>query len=534
MSDRPFSSFQASTPPSAAAGATASAQAPVAARGGHPAARAGTVAGASDPAAAARADDPCPANPVAARAAGRDDDRVAAAAIAAAGDTILRPGLRSHATLALCAVLHAFTHAYATLLVPLYLLVRDDLGLPGVGRASAIVTVYGLVYCFLSYPAGLLADRFSRSLLLGVGLLGNALAVAAMGLTRRYELLMLWSVLGGAFGAIFHPAANALVPAHYPRSPGMAIGLLGIGSGIGFFAGPQFAGWRAQAANWHFSSVVNWQRPLVEAGLAGFVVGVIFLLIAREAPRPAAARRPAAGEGQPPRPSPPTRASRASRAEPAGALGPALRGAVVRVALVLGLRDFAGIATLSLASIYLQRAHGLDAARTGLIVGSMMLIGVVVSPLAVYLSGGARRLPVLAGLLLAGGAVVATTPLWPARSVLWVLMTFMAFQLGSYAVSDAAMLERVPGAVRGRVVGLFLTVAGALASASPWVMGWWTDLLGERAERPSAYLPLFGTIGATMAAAAACGPLLHRLGPVQGPLIEPISETAPRTAEPLL
>src|SRR4051794_19913635 len=94
--------------------------------------------------------------------------------------------VRSHVTLALCTVLHAFTHAYGTLLVPLYLLMVADLKLRGVGRAAAVVTVYGVVNCILSYRAGILADRFNRKTLLGIGLLGNALAIIAMGITRRY------------------------------------------------------------------------------------------------------------------------------------------------------------------------------------------------------------------------------------------------------------------------------------------------------------------------------------------------------------
>src|SRR5688572_17082103 len=198
---------------------------------------------------------------------------------------------RSHVTLVLCTILHAFTHAYGTLLVPLYLLMQSDLRLRGVSYASAVVTVYGLVYCALSFAAGEMADRYNRKLLLGVGLLGNALAITAMGLTRQYESIMIFGVLAGVFGTLFHPAANALVPAHYPKSPGMAIGLLGIGSGIGFFAGPQFAGWRAQSATWQFGTVANWQRPLVEAGVAGVIIGIIFLFVAREVGAHVAAAR---------------------------------------------------------------------------------------------------------------------------------------------------------------------------------------------------------------------------------------------------
>ncbi len=418
--------------------------------------------------------------------------------------------LRSHLTLGLCTILHAFTHAYGTLLVPLYLLMVRDLKLAGVSRASFVVTINGLVYCMGSYFAGVLADRFNRKALLGIGLLGNALAITGMGLTRQYDLIVAFGVLAGVFGTLFHPAANALVPAHYPKSPGMAIGLLGMGSGIGFFAGPQFAGWRAQAATWQFASVADWQRPLIEAGLAGAIIGVIFLFIAREV---------RSGNGT---------------ARESHLLGRTLARKVARLASVLMCRDFAGLATLSLASIYLQKAHHLDAKRTGIIIGSTMLLSIVVSPLSVYLSSGRRRLPTLVFVLMGGGISVAITPLFPVHYVLPILMTFMTFQLGSYAVSDAAMLERVPAEVRGRVVGIFLVIAGTFSSTAPWVMGWATDRLGADGSNPAAYLPIFVYLGVMMLLAIGAVPLINTLGVVTGPPIDPLTETAPRTVEPVM
>jgi hypothetical protein len=300
----------------------------------------------------------------------------------------------------------------------------------------------------------------------------------------------------------------------------MAIGLLGIGSGIGFFAGPQFAGWRAEssATAWHWSGVANWQRPLIEAGIAGFVVGVVFLLVARETRR----RADGAVVGS---------ACSAGSTRPAGRR---LAWRIAQLAAVLGCRDFAGLACLSLASIYLQKAHGLDAKRTGFILGAMMLISVVVSPLAVYVSAGRRRLPMLAAVLILGGLTVATVPYWPVRHVLPVLMVFMSFQLGSYALSDAAMLERVSPEVRGRVVGIFLSIAGTFSSTSPFVMGWWTDRLGTRAHEPLAYVPLFGTLGLMMVVATASTWFIARLGRPQGPPIEPLTQTTPATVEPAL
>lgn len=415
------------------------------------------------------------------------------------------PNIRSHVTLALCTVLHAFTHAYGTLLVPLYLMMSDDLNLKGEKYATLIVTVYGGVYCVFSYLAGILADKFDRKVLLGIGLIGNAIAITLMGLTRQYEVLIALAVLAGLCGTLFHPAASALVPAHYPKSPGMAIGLLGIGSGIGFFAGPQYAGWRAENAKWQFGSIADWQRPCIEMGLAGIVFGVLFLLIAREV-------------------------HKTQRHTPTKMDRP-LRNRVLAIAAVLGCRDFAGIAMISLTSIFLQKAHGLSVKQTGFVVGAMMLSSVIANPIAVWLSPGRRRLPTLLAALILGAITLATTPFLPIVWVLPTLCLFEAFQLGTYAVSDAAMLERVSPAVRGQLIGLFLTLAGTFASTGPWLMGWWTDRLGQRSHDPLAYVAPYTTLAALMGFAALSIPLIARMGKPSMTPIDPLTQISPATME---
>jgi MFS family permease len=418
-------------------------------------------------------------------------------------------GWRSVLTLALATLLHAFTHAYWTILLPLYVLIQQDLGLAGVKMAAVIVAVYGLAYCLSSYGSGILADRFDRRLLLGVGLIGNAAAVLLMGLTRPYEMLLVLAATGGVFGALFHPAANALVTAHFPRSPGMAVGLLGIGAGIGFYAGPSYAGWRAATATWHWAQAASWQKPLVELGLLGVVCGVLFMLLAREVP---AKQRPKAQEHPP--------------------MGRRLRWRVAAIAAVLGMRDLSGAASASLVSIYLLRAQGFDAARTGMVLGTMMLLAVVANPTAVYFSGRRRRLPTLAGMLVLGAMTIVTIPFLPPSMILPVLCLFQTLHLGSYAVGDAGILERIPAQVRGRVVGLLITIAGTLASSGPWIMGAWSDALGEHGQEPAAYVPLFAAVGGAMLVAACGSPLIARLGAIDEHAIAPLSEIDPATMEP--
>lgn len=409
---------------------------------------------------------------------------------------------KSHLTLVLCTILHAFTHAYATMLVPLYLLMRQDLKLPGVAYASSLVTVYVVTYFLLSYPAGILADRYDRKWLLGLGLIGNAAAVTAMGLTDSYPLLVVEAVMAGICGTVFHPAANALIPAHYPRSPGMAIGLLGIGSGIGFFAGPQYAGWRAETAVWQLWNVSNWQRPLVEMGVAGAVVGVLWLMLASEVPHGRVVRAP---------------------------LGPTLRNRVAGIASLLALREFSFMATMSLASIYLQKAHDLSPKQTGFILGAMMLVGVITNPLLAWLSAGSRRLPTLTATLLLSGIGIATIPFVPISLTLAIMVVIYAFHLAASALADCAMLERLDPAVRGRAVGVFLSIAGTVGGLGPVVMGGWTDALRTRALDVSAYILPFAAAGGVMFIAALAVPLIGQLGQFKEPAIDPLSETKPAT-----
>ena len=96
------------------------------------------------------------------------------------------------------------------------------------------------------------------------------------------------------------------------------------------------------------------------------------------------------------------------------------------------------------------------------------------------------------------------------------------------------MLERVPAALRGRIVGLFLMIAGTAASTSPWIMGFWTDSFGAGASQPMAYVAPFVLLGATMWFAVLAMPLIARLGQVQGAAIEPMFEVMPRTVEPVM
>jgi MFS family permease len=335
-----------------------------------------------------------------------------------------------------------------------------------------------------------------------VGLLGNAACVLAMGLVPSYAVLVAGCVVAGMFGSLFHPTANALVPALYPKAPGMAIGLLGIGSGIGFFAGPFYAGWSAQHMTWGGDAWSAWQRPCVELGVLGLLAAGAYLLWAKEAPEHAAARSKAA-------------------------LPPGIRRRTLLHAVAIALREFAGVGTITLSGLYMLKALQFDTARTGAILGVAMLFAAATNPVMVYLSSGARRLTWHAVILVVAAGVLAVFPFVPVALVLPTLLAFQTLALASSAVGDAGLAERLAPALRGRINGIFLTVVGTTAATSPWAVGAVVDLLGPRADDPAAYRPLFAGMALLVLAATASAWTLARLGRhTQDPTPAPVPVTA--------
>jgi MFS family permease len=383
----------------------------------------------------------------------------------------------------LCAALHAFTHIYWVALTPLYLPMQEGLGLSSVSRVTLLVTVMMVAYFAPAYPVGILADRFSRKRLLAAGLFINSVAFVGLGCAQTYALALACAVLAGLGGSFYHPAATALIARQYPLQTGRALGLVGIGASVGFFVGPVYAGWRAETA--------TWRAPLIELGLAGVVMTFVFLKLARDpehdAPVPAA-----------PTPPPP---------RAAGAWWVALLAS----ALFLSLRDFAGSAVGSGGALFLQQAHEFSLAQSGFALSMIFLGSTVGNPFFGQLAD--RRLaPGLMGVLIAAAAMTALLGFLPAGWMIPAFLVYGFFFMGSYPMTEAAVVRAIPDAIRGRAVGVFITVGGLVGNMAHWWVGGWIERLDEAAIRPDAYVPLFLVLAALILGSLAALPWLLKLG----------------------
>src|SRR4051812_32722452 len=108
-------------------------------------------------------------------------------------------------TLWLSGVLHAFTHLYQVLLLPLYYLILRDrsFALGSVEEATFLVTVLMLSYFVPAYPVGVLADRFSKRKLLAIGLAINAAGFIALAHAHNYGQAIACMIISGVGGSAF-------------------------------------------------------------------------------------------------------------------------------------------------------------------------------------------------------------------------------------------------------------------------------------------------------------------------------------------
>lgn len=364
----------------------------------------------------------------------------------------------------LCGILHAFTHMYNVALLPLYLLIQQDLKLESIDQATLLVTAMMLAYFGPSYPMGILADRFSRKKILGIGLAVNAVGFVALAFSHTYASAIASVILSGLGGSFFHPAATSLVARMYPKGRGKALGLVAIGASAGFFVGPLYSGWRAAVTG-------NWRTPILELGLLGIFAAVLFFVFARE---------------EAPRKKEPDHIRPPEKMFPNATLWLIF----IPMSFAFSFRDFTNWGIGSLSSLFLQKAQGFDLKVTGLALSSIFLVSIVSNPLFGGLSDRGRLR--WTAIVLSGAALmVLIFPRVPKSAVIPVLALYGFFFLANYPIVEAALMDSVHDSVRGRVFGLFITISGLIGNLSHWVVGAWVKSLGPAAGTPSSYYPAY-------------------------------------------
>jgi FSR family fosmidomycin resistance protein-like MFS transporter len=159
-------------------------------------------------------------------------------------------------TLPLFILAHFGHHLVTALAVPLLPLIRNEFTL-NYAQAGTVIAAFSIPYGISQLPAGWLADRVGRPLILSIGIGGVALAGFGVGLSHTYILLLVFLAFMGILGGGYHPASPPLISASVASEKrSQALGWHLSGSALSLFLAPLLGVAIATALTWRGSYIV--------------------------------------------------------------------------------------------------------------------------------------------------------------------------------------------------------------------------------------------------------------------------------------
>jgi MFS family permease len=335
-------------------------------------------------------------------------------------------------------------------------------------------------YAFLGLPIARLADRFSRRLIIGLGIVFWSVMTAFGGIAQSYPQLFWARVAVGAGESSFAPATYSILTDCFPREKlPMAMSLLS----LGFVCGGGFAliaGGAALSAAAAIGPVVlplvgglhSWQLVFFMVGLPGLMVALLMATVAEPARRGLMPGAGGAGAAQ----------------VPVKVIGRFLLDqwrTFAPIFAAMGVKTLMAFGGALWAPAFFVRTYGWTMAQSGYRLGLATLI---VSPLGLLLGGWLAQRYEQRGrddanlrvLQLATIAVLPTSMLYPlmptatAALVLYGLNFFFA-SVG-VGPGNAALQVVTPNQMRGQIRALFQLVFNLVGYAiGPLFVALFTD-----------------------------------------------------------
>ena len=366
--------------------------------------------------------------------------------------------------LVITGALHGMIHTLSLFLSPVNAEVARYFGFASISSVTSFKTSYLIVYAMSNLLFGALAHRISARLILGFGMTLNALAVLAFrfvppsGAMLMHALWMVAAIGGG----VYHPVANAFITRIFAEKKGWALGLTGMGAGIGFAFGPLFTGFLSVGLG------LDWQAISLVFGSLAVVCGAAAFIGLRDHAEP----------------SLPLESKLKDEAVPATpersflGLSLPLWGFLAFITLVAGSRDFAMWSILDISDFYLNELFG-GSASTAWYLFVMYLPGIFFQPLAGTFSDklGRKRLSVIT--LLLYGTAIASLAVLPPSFLLATYFIMGAAQSASTPVLEALVADFATPKTRGMIFGVFITVIMGMGALGPLFAGFFLDAFGR-------------------------------------------------------
>ena len=319
-----------------------------------------------------------------------------------------------------------------------------------------MVGTFNLAYGIGQLPAGWVADRIGPRIVITIGICGVAVAGFLVGLSQTYIMALVFLALMGIAGGGYHPAAPPVVSSSVGlEKRGRALGLHMIGGSASFFLAPIIAA--AIAAVW------GWRGSFIGLAIPAMVFGVVlYVLMGRRGIGKKTADRITVSEGEAP-------------AQPGR-----WRRLVWFIILSTGTQAVV-FSTLAFIPVFLVDYFGISKEAAAASVAYIYAPGLLVGPLAGYLSDRLGRVPLILAVCFMAGPLIYLLNLVPygpygiGSAVLLVL--FGVFLYVRMPVSEAYIVGQAPERHRSTILGIYYFSAMEGGGVLAPVMGYLIDKL---------------------------------------------------------
>ena len=136
---------------------------------------------------------------------------------------------------------HFSHHVCTGILIPLLPLIREGFGLTYF-QSGILVSSFSISYGIGQVPMAVLADRFSRRLIIVLGLMGTSLAGIGVSLTQTFWQMGPFVIALGLIGGTYHAPASSFISQVMPSEKrGRALGMHITGGSASFLLTPAMA-----------------------------------------------------------------------------------------------------------------------------------------------------------------------------------------------------------------------------------------------------------------------------------------------------
>lgn len=378
---------------------------------------------------------------------------------------------------------------------------------------------FALFYTFFGIPLGFVADRYSRRLLIAVGLVLWSIMTAGCGLANQFATLLFFRIGVGVGEAALSPAAYSMIAdAFPPRLLATAISVYSMGIYVGSGLAMLFGGLIVHYAEAGsvpalpvLGTVAPWQFVFLVVGLIGLPITLLLLTL--------------------PEPKRHKSASSVSFGDTFAYIGKH-RAAFFLHSAGFGLLALVGYAFMGWIPTFFERAHAWSRPDTayyyGIAILSLGSLGIVAGGFIADrlrhqgFKDGAMRTCLLSAMLALPCCVVFPLLSSGVAAMFVVAAVTFATSLAS-GVAPAVVQQMMPPAMRGQASALYLFIVNIIAmGVGPTSVG----LLNSRVFGDNGIHYSLITVGVTGCVGAAV--LLYAgLGPLRRAAAEVEARTAP-------